>query len=58
MVILILTLDLTLPLASPLLVVLDPLMMQRCHGARLSHRRLVSECAVYLMLLLVLDVQV
>ena len=57
MVILILTLDLPLPLASPLLVVLDPLMMQRCHGARLSHRRVRGECE-YLLHLLILDVQV
>ena len=54
----ILILTLLVPLPLPLLVALDPLMMQRCHGARLIHGRLVRKCAVYLMLLLVLDVQV
>ena len=48
---------LTLPLALPLIVVvLDPLMLQRCHGPRLSHRR-IRDQREYLSILLILDVQ-
>ena len=50
----ILILRLALPLPLPLLVVLDPLMMQRCHGPRLSHRRIQGE-REYLLDLLILD---